>query len=120
MPTYPVDIQDKLDDLQALTGADRKPAELVAIYWPSPTSTKIYASALYTELPWWPVLADAIESYFGDPIPITLTLRPDGTPFIDLPRAASISDDSINLTFSDLDNEFSGLLMDHGEGLRCE
>lgn len=120
MPTYPGDIQDKLDALQLLTGADRKPAELVAIYWPAPTGTKIYSSAMYTELPWWPDLAAAIESYFGDPIPITLTLIPDGTPFIDLPRAASISDDSINLTFSDLDDEFSDLLMDYGEGIRTE
>lgn len=120
MPEYDPTIQTKLDALQALTGADRKPAELVAIYWPSPTGTKIYSSAMYTQLPWWPDLADAIEAYFGDPIPITLTLIPDGTPFIDLPRAASISDDSINLTFSDLDDEFSDLLMDHGEGIRTE
>ena len=120
MPTYTVDIQDKLDDLQALTGAERKPAEIVVIYWPSPTGTKVYSSAMYTELPWWPDLADAIETYFEEVIPITLTLIPDGTPFIDLPRAASVSDDSINLTFSDLDDEFSDLLMDHGEGLRCE
>lgn len=120
MPEYDPTIQDKLDALQALTGAERKPAEIVSIYWPSPAGTKIYSSAMYTELPWWPVLAAAIESYFGDPIPITLTLIPDTTPFIDLPRAASISDDSINLTFSDLDDEFSDLLMDHGEGIRTE
>lgn len=120
MPEYDPTIQDKLDDLQALTGADRRPAELVAIYWPTPAGTKIYASAMYTELPWWPDLADAIELYFSDPIPITLTLIPDRTPFIDLPRAASISDDSIDLTFSDLDDEFSDLLMDYGEGIRTE
>lgn len=120
MPTYPGDIQDKLDDLQALTGADRKPAELVAIYWPTPTGTKIYSSAMYTELPWWPNLPTAIESYFDDPLPITLTLIPDGTPFIDLPRAASISDDSISLTFDDRDEVFSGLLMLYGEGIRTE
>src|SRR6185503_18307735 len=120
MPTYPGDIQDKLDALQALTGKDRKPAELCAIYWPSPTGTKVYSSAMYTELPFWPDLAAAIETYFGDPIPITLTLIPDGTPFIDLPRAASISDDSINLTFSDFDDQFSDLLMAYGEGLRAE
>lgn len=122
MPTYPIAIQDKLDALQALTGADRKPAEIVAIYWPDPAGTKIYASHPYTLLPgpisWWPDLADAIETHFGDPIDITLTLIPDGTPFIDLPRAASISDDSINLTFSDLDDEFSSLLMAYGEGIR--
>lgn len=120
MPEYPAPTQTKLDALQALTGADRKPAEIVAIYWPSPTGTKVYSSAMYTELPWWPALAAAITAYFGTSIPITLTLIPDGTPFIDLPRAASVSDDSINLTFSDLDDEFSDLLMDYGEGLRCE
>jgi hypothetical protein len=120
MPTYPVDIQAKLDALQALTGEDRKPAELCAIYWPAPAGTKVYSSAMYTEFPWWPDLAPAIETYFGDPIPLTLTLIPDGTPFIDLPRAASISDDSINLTFDDTDNAFSALLMTHGEGLRVE
>lgn len=120
MPTYPGDIQDKLDALQALTGAQRKPAEIVAIYWPEPAGTKIYASAMYTELPWWPDLAAAIETYFGHPIPITLTLIPDRTPFIDLPRQASISDDSINLTFDDKDDAFSTLLMTYGEGLRVE
>lgn len=120
MPTYPSDIQDKLDALQALTGADRRPAEMCVIYWPAPASTKIYASAMYTKLPWWPDLADAIETYFGDPIDITLTLIPDGTPFIDLPRAASISDDSINLTFDDSDDAFSTLLMTYGEGIRTE
>lgn len=120
MPTYPSDIQDKLDALQALTGADRKPAELCAIYWPSPAGTKVYASAMYTELPWWPDLADAIETYFAEAIPLTLTLIPDSTPFIDLPRAASVSDDSINVTFDDKDNAFSGLLMTYGEGIRTE
>lgn len=120
MPTYPGDIQTKLDALQALTGAERKPAELVAIYWPSPAGTKIYSSAMYTDLPWWPDLADAIETYFSEAIPITLTLIPDSTPFIDLPRAASISDDSINLTFDDKDSAFSTLLMTYGEGIRVE
>lgn len=120
MPEYPAPTQAALDALQALTGAQRKPAELVAIYWPSPTGVKIYASAMYTELPWWPDLAAAIETYFGDPIPITLTLIPDGTPFIDLPRAASVSDDSINLTFDDKDDAFSTLLMTYGEGIRVE
>lgn len=120
MPTYPGDIQTKLDALQAVSGSDRKSAELCVIYWPTPSGTKIYASAMYTELPWWGDLDAAIETYFGDPIPITLTLIPDNTPFIDLPRAASISDDSINLTFSDLDDGFSGLLMGHGEGIRTE
>lgn len=120
MPEYDPTIQAKLDALQALTGAERRPAEIVTIYWPSPTGTTIYASAMYTELPWWPDLAAAIETYFGDPIPITLTLIPDSTPFIDLPRAASISDDSINLTFDDKDDAFSTLLMTHGEGIRTE
>lgn len=120
MPEYPAPTQAKLDALQVLTGADRKPAELVAIYWPAPTGTTIYASAMYTELPWWPDLAAAITTYFGVSIPITLTLIPDGTPFIDLPRAASVSDDSINLTFDDTDDVFSGLLMDYGEGIRVE
>lgn len=120
MPEYNLTVQGKLDDLQALTGGDRKPAELVAIYWPSPTGTKVYSSAMYTQLAWWPDLAAAITAYFGTSIPITLTLIPDGTPFIDLPRAASVSDDSINLTFADLDDEFSDLLMDYGEGIRTE
>lgn len=120
MPTYDSTIQDKLDALQALTGADRRPAELCVIYWPSPTGTKIYSAAMYTELPWWPDLADAIETYFSETIPITLTLIPDSTPFIDLPRSASISDDSINLTFADTDGEFSTLLMTYGEGIKTE
>lgn len=120
MPEYDPTIQTELDALQALTGADRKPAELVAIYWPSPAGTKLYSIAMYTELAWWPDLAAAITTYFSTPIPITLTLIPDGTPFIDLPHAASVSDDSINLTFDDKDSAFSGLLMTYGEGIRTE
>lgn len=120
MPEYDPTIQTKLDALQALTGAQRRSAELVAVYWPEPDGLHLYASAMYTEHPWWPNLADAIETYFGEAIPITLTLIPDSTPFIDLPRAASISDDSINLTFEDNDNAFSTLLMTYGEGLRAE
>lgn len=118
MPEYGPTIQAKLDALQELTGADRKPSEIVAIFWPEPTGLRLYASAAYGESPWWPGLADAIEAEFGEPTPLTISLIPDSTPFIDLPRAASISDDSINLSFSDLDGAFSDLLMLHGEGIR--
>lgn len=120
MPTYPGDIQDKLDALKLLTGAERKPAELVAVFWPEPTGLRLYASAMYAELPWWPDLPAAIESYFDTPLSITLSLIPDSSPFIDLPRAASISDDSITLTFDDKDDAFSTLLMTYGEGIRTE
>lgn len=116
MPDYDATTLEKIVDLQALSGGERRPSEIVAIYWPS--GTKVYASAMYTQLPWWPNLVAEIAAEFGSEIPITLTLIPNSSPFIDLPRAASVSDDSINLTFADLDNEFSDLLMEHGEGIR--
>ncbi len=119
MPEHSGTILGKIADLQELSGGERRPAEVVAVYWPS--GTRVYASAMYTEMNWWSTLADAIEAEFGDEIPLTLTLIPDGrTPFNDLPRTASVSDDSITLTFSDLDDAFSGLLMLHGEGCRIE
>jgi len=120
MPEYSPTIQTKLAALQALTGAARKPAEIVLVYWPEPSGTTVYSSAAYTNHPWWPDLPAAIEAEFDAVIPITLTLIPDSTPFIDLPRTASISDDSITLTFDDTDGEFSTLLMTYGEGIRCE
>jgi hypothetical protein len=121
MPEHSAPVLEKISDLQALPAGERRPAEIVAIYWPSPTGMKVYASAMYTEHPWWPDLAAAIEAEFGDEIPITLTLIPDGrSSFNDLPRTASVSDDSISLTFSDLDDEFSDLLMTYGEGIRVE
>jgi hypothetical protein len=118
MPERSGTIQTKIAAFLALPPADRKTSELVAIYWPS--GTVLYASAAYDELPWWSNLAAAIETQFGEAIPLTVTLVPDRTPFSDLPRQASISDDSINLTFIDEDDEFSGLLMQHGEGIRVE
>jgi hypothetical protein len=119
MPEYSAPVLEKISDLQVLPAGERRPAEVVAIFWPD--NTKIYASAMYTEHPWWPDLAAAIETEFGEEIPITLTLIPDGrTPFRDLPRTASVSDDSISLTFSDFDDEFSDLLMTYGEGIRLE
>lgn len=121
MPDYSEEITEKIVALQALTPEERKYAEVCALYWPAPAGVKVYSSFMYTEHPWWPGLAAAIEAEFGSEIPITLTLIPDGRdPFSDLPRGAFISDDSINLTFSDIDNAFSGLLMTYGEGIRGE
>lgn len=119
MPEHGALVLEKITALQALPAGERRPAEVVAIFWPD--NTKIYASAMYTKHPWWSDLAAAIETEFGVEIPITLTLIPDGrTPFNDLPRTASVSDDSISLTFSDLDDAFSDLLMTYGEGIRLE
>jgi hypothetical protein len=120
MPEFSGAIQTKITALLALPAAQRKPLELVAIHWPEPTGVKLYASAAYDELPWWPDLADAILAEFGEAIPLTVRLIPDRSPFNDLPRVASVSDDSVNLAFSDLDDEFSDALMAHGEGIRVE
>lgn len=121
MPEYSSEVQDKLDDLIALSPAERKPSELVAIYWPSPTGTKVYASAGYDELPGYENLADALETELDYTDPLIVSLIPSTrTPFIDLPKTASIGDDKIDLTFNDLDDAFSTLLFTHGEGIRVE
>lgn len=121
MPEYSTEIQDKLNDLIALSPAERKPSELIVIYWPSPTGTKVYASAIYTELPGYENLADALDVQLNYTDPLIVSLIPSSrTPFIDLPKTASIGDDKIELTFSDLDDAFSTLLFTHGEGIRVE
>lgn len=121
MPEYDPTIQDKLNDLIALSPAQRKPSELCVIYWPTPTGTKVYASAIYTELSGYENLADALDAQLNYTDPLIVSLIPSSrTPFIDLPKTASIGDDKVELTFSDLDDAFSTLLFTHGEGIRVE
>lgn len=121
MPEYSSEIQIKLATLIALSPAERKPSELVVIYWPAPTGTRVYASAAYDELPGYENLADALDAELDYTDPLVVSLIPSSrTPFIDLPKTASIGDDRIDLTFNDLDDAFSTLLFTHGEGIRVE
>ena len=121
MPEYSGTIQAQLAIIENLPPSLRKMAEVVAVYWPAPTGTIVYASAAYDELPNREGLAPALEDALGYTDPILVTLKPSNrAPLLALPRTASVGDDKIGLTFSDLDGEFSALLMTHGEGIRCE
>ncbi len=119
MPEYSSEIQTKLTALIALSPAERKPSELVVIYWPS--GTIVYAAAAYDELPGYENLPDALEAELDYTDPLVVSLIPSNrSPFIDLPKTASIGDDKIDLAFNDLDDAFSTLLFTHGEGIRVE
>jgi len=121
MPEYDPTILAKLAIIESLPPSRRKMAEVVAIYWPSPTGTIVYASAAYDELPNRTGLITALDVELGYTDPILIKLKPSNrAPLLSLPRTASIGDDKIELTFSDLDGEFSELLMTYGEGIRIQ
>lgn len=112
MPEYSDEIKAKLEALRALPAEGRTPSEVVAVYWPSPDGAKYYAVSQYDELP----------GYEGLPVgPVVATLIPSkSSPFLDLPRSASVSDDGVDFEASDTDREWSRLIATHGEGVRVE
>lgn len=121
MPEYSTEVQEKLETLAALPAGQRKPAEVTALYWGAPDGLKVYSIAPYDEMAGYEDLPAALDTQLGYEDPLIVSLIPDrNTPFADLPRSASISEDGTDFTFSDLDDEISRLIATHGEGVRCE
>lgn len=121
MPELSPAIKTQIAAWLALQPKDRHYAELVAIYWPAPTNTIVYASADYDILPGYEDLAARLESDLDYTDPVVVPIKPGSrSPFVNRPKTAAVGDDKVDFTFSDLDGEFSTLLMTHGEGIRVE
>lgn len=85
-------------------------AEIVVIGWGSPDGAINYSSSRPDIL--YPALSLR---------PIQSRLIPDlSSPLLELTRSASVSDDSVNFAFGDLDDEMSRLTYTHGEGCSVE
>jgi hypothetical protein len=107
------DVEDKLRRLQEATSPQHL-AEVVAVYWPAPDGTRYYTVTPWEELPWF-------RGVFPlTPTELRIVSDRKAAPFIDLPRTASISDDSVQITFCDIDGEMSRLLFTHGAGVMAE
>jgi hypothetical protein len=116
MPEYDDATKEKLEALQALPPGERRPAEMTALDWGS--GLKVYSIAPYDERLGYENLPAALSSHLGYEGPLVVSLVPDkNAPFADLPRTASIMEDTVDFTFSDLDGEISSLLSENGEGI---
>ncbi|MGI8654207.1 MAG: hypothetical protein ACR2LC_03195 [Pyrinomonadaceae bacterium] len=103
----------KLESLQSLlAGGQRiRLAELVKIEWPPPDGTAWYAFTQIDKMFGF----TGIQSFADVRARI---LANNGSPFLDLTRTAAISDDTIDLAFSDIDGEISRLCFEYGAGVR--
>jgi len=98
--------------LAALLALQRpRVCELVAVYWPSPTGVRYYASSQYDGLPGYEALAARN---------LNLKARFPGERFQDVPFSSGLGDESIDLDFADADGHLRGLFALHGDGLRVE
>ncbi len=112
MPQYDEDTRDKivlLRGLRALRTPIEGPFELIKVEWPSPTGTKYYS-----------VIDVGAEASVAPPVDVEVRLIPDNSPnwFLPIDIDSSIGDEEIELTFWDADDEFSDLVLEHGEGVR--
>jgi hypothetical protein len=121
MPDYSDQIKTKLTALAALSPAERRPSEVLALYFGSPDLTKVYAVAPYDAWPGFENLSAALTAQLGFNASLIVSLIPTkNTPFSEQPRSASIADDAVDFTFSDIDGEISRLVATYGEGVRAE
>lgn len=86
--------------------------EIVTIYWPAPDGTKTYCFTQIDLIPGFQALALLNIN--------ARLLTGKESPFQDIPRTAAISDDSVDLNFSDIDGEISRLCYQYGAGVRAE
>jgi hypothetical protein len=117
MPDYSDEIKGKLEALRNLPAAERKPAEVVSFRWDS--GLRVYSTAPFDHLR--ENLSANLSSQLGYDGPLIVSLLPDkNTPFADLPRTNSISEDTVDFTFSNLDGEISRLITGGREGVEAE
>jgi len=115
MPVFDAPTQAKIDDLREIYDLGRgkvEAFELVKVYWPDDTGT-IYYSVMQTD-----EIADP-----PPPVePIEIRLKPDNHPnwFLPVQIDSSIGDEEVDLEMWDGDEVISQLLVDHGEGVKCE
>jgi hypothetical protein len=104
--------QAKLDDLLEMIAAGESPhvAEVIAVFWPTPTGTVYYAASQLDEL--YPDLG-------LEPVEARLSFN-DGAPFREVIHESGLSDESVDLDFWDADGVISDLFQLHGAGVRVE
>lgn len=113
LPTFITADQDKIDALRALRAAGTpigQAFELVKVEWPSPDGTIYYATTK----------TDEVAAVAPPVSPIDCRLIPESLPdsFVPVQMDSAIGDEEVDLEFWDGDEEFSQLLVDHGEGIR--
>lgn len=124
MSDFTEEVKGKLRALRGLPAADRKPAEVTALSWPSPDGLKVYAVAAFDNASQYPQhvgLRARLLAQLGydGPLLVKLPLEKN-KPFADVPRSASIAEDGASFTFSNLDREIARLVATHGEGVPVE
>jgi hypothetical protein len=115
MPELSVEDSAKLTTLEGNLRAGLKPrvAELVKAYFPAPDGALWFA---FTQID--RITGFTSISSFADIRSRLITSK--GSPFLDIPKSTSISDDNIDLTFSDIDGELSRLCYAYGQGIKVE
>jgi hypothetical protein len=112
MPQFDSTTLTKLASLRAAhpNGSGIEVEELVQTDWPSPDGTIYYASTQ----------VDEISSVPPSVSPIETRLIPSGDPnwFLPVTLGATIGDESVDLSFNDLDGAMSDLINTHGEGIK--
>lgn len=119
MPSFDSDVTTKLAQLAALRagGTDIQVYEIVGIDWPSPTGPVYYSRSGRETMTQLSTLSGDLVAPPVSPIDTRLLLE-DGDPFLPINQSSSIGDEEVDLKFSDLDGEFSDLLIEHGEGIK--
>jgi hypothetical protein len=94
-------------------GQKLRVAELVKAYFPDPDGALWFAFTQIDQVRGF----EAISS-FAEVRSRILTSK--STPFLDIPKTTAISDDAVDLTFSDIDGELSRLCYAYGQGIKVE
>ncbi|HEV7376902.1 MAG TPA: hypothetical protein VGN95_19455, partial [Pyrinomonadaceae bacterium] len=110
--------QAKLDALKAIGWGSIQFSELVAIHWPSPTGTIVYAMTEYDRLPEYAGLSEnaEFEALTSNPI----EARFEDKVFQKVQHGSTIDDATTTFEFVDDDQEIARLCELHGEGVRVQ
>lgn len=124
MSDFTEEVKEKLRALRQLPAAERKPAEVTALYWPAPAGLTVYSVAAFDDANQYPRhagLMPRLLAVLGYDAPLVVRLVPEkNKPFADLPRSASIAEDGVDFTFSNIDRQVGRLVATHGEGVPVE
>jgi len=114
MPGEDIQLDSKVATLRTMQREGNSPrvAELVLVQWPAPDGPIYYGTRVAHDLLDSPELLARIEG--------EIELRLGSGIFLEVPRTAGISDDTIALDFWDGDNELTRLTQVHGAGMRVE
>jgi len=116
MPLEDPDQDAKLATLRTMQREGESPrvAELVLINWPVPDGSTYYATRTAFDLLDDPALLARLD------VETAIESRLASSVFLEVPQAAGIGDDRIELDFWDGDSELTRLMQTHGPGERVE